>query len=407
VGTPSVADTRHRSLSVAPVVAAVAVPAQPPTSQPRRNEDTKDFTKPSQDCPQITQMDADEWSQRHPGSSQPRRRQGTKGSRRHRNRGGFEAPISRSASWSGEGSAAARQEMGAPTRPRSLKRVEEAPGHGADVVEELQGGCCLIAMHGVGKAEETRVCSAGLLGRPRPGVDIVGAGFQPAPSVTHRQVSRFREKVWRSGRGELSTGLLGRLWRPSVDIVGAGFQPAPSVTHRQVSRFREKVWRSGRGELSTGLLGRLWRPSVDIVGAGFQPAPSVTHRQASRIREKVWRSGRGELSTGLLGRLWRPSVAPSAWSLGGRLEGCDPADGASAASLVAGTGDCIALPVGARHVIVRGAPRGREVDPAQLRARHPAAGALCAGPDAAPVADPVSVPVAAAAPAPAPVQVPV
>jgi hypothetical protein len=35
--------------------------------------------------------------------------------------------------------------------------VEEAPGHRADVVEELQGGCCLIAMHGVGKTEETEV----------------------------------------------------------------------------------------------------------------------------------------------------------------------------------------------------------------------------------------------------------
>jgi hypothetical protein len=54
------------------------------------------------------------------------------------------------------------------------------------------------------------------------------------------------------------------------------------------------------------------------------------------------------------------------------LEGCDPADGAPAASLVAGTGDFIALPEGARHVIVRDALRGRMVDPAQLRARHPA-----------------------------------
>jgi hypothetical protein len=35
--------------------------------------------------------------------------------------------------------------------------VEEAPGHGADLIEEQQGGCCLIAMHGVGKAEETEV----------------------------------------------------------------------------------------------------------------------------------------------------------------------------------------------------------------------------------------------------------
>jgi hypothetical protein len=45
--------------------------------------------------------------------------------------------------------------MGDPKRPRSLERVEEAPGHDADLVEELQGGGCLTAMHGVGEAEET------------------------------------------------------------------------------------------------------------------------------------------------------------------------------------------------------------------------------------------------------------
>jgi hypothetical protein len=35
--------------------------------------------------------------------------------------------------------------------------VEEPPGRGADLVEELQGNCSLIAMHGVEKAEETGV----------------------------------------------------------------------------------------------------------------------------------------------------------------------------------------------------------------------------------------------------------
>jgi hypothetical protein len=35
--------------------------------------------------------------------------------------------------------------------------MDESPGHGADVVEELQGGGCLIAMHGVEEAEETEV----------------------------------------------------------------------------------------------------------------------------------------------------------------------------------------------------------------------------------------------------------
>ncbi len=59
------------------------------------------------------------------------------------------------------------------------------------------------------------------------------------------------------------------------------------------------------------------------------------------------------LIAGLLGRRdalasRRPSVAPSAWSRVGGGEGCDHADGAPTAFLVAGTADRIALPEGAR-----------------------------------------------------------
>ena len=39
---------------------------------------------------------------------------------------------------------------------------------------------------------------------------------------------------------------------------------------------------------------------------------------------------------GLLGRLLRPSIAPSAWARGGIESGCAHADGAPAASNVAG-----------------------------------------------------------------------
>ena len=35
--------------------------------------------------------------------------------------------------------------------------MKETPGHGADVVEELQGGGCLIAFRGVGEAENPEV----------------------------------------------------------------------------------------------------------------------------------------------------------------------------------------------------------------------------------------------------------
>jgi hypothetical protein len=35
--------------------------------------------------------------------------------------------------------------------------MEQPPGRGADVVEELQGGGCLLAMRGMGEAEDSEV----------------------------------------------------------------------------------------------------------------------------------------------------------------------------------------------------------------------------------------------------------
>ncbi len=76
----------------------------------------------------------------------------------------------------------------------------------------------------------------------------------------------------------------------------------------------------------------------------------------------------------------RPSVAPSAWSRVGSVEGCDHADGTPAACLVAGRADLEALPEGARYDIVRRAPRGRVVDPAQCQTRHPVGAGFSACP---------------------------
>jgi len=35
--------------------------------------------------------------------------------------------------------------------------MEQPPGHRANLVEELQGGCCLFAMHGTCDAEKSEV----------------------------------------------------------------------------------------------------------------------------------------------------------------------------------------------------------------------------------------------------------
>ena len=67
----------------------------------------------------------------------------------------------------------------------------------------------------------------------------------------------------------------------------------------------------------------------------------------------------------------RTSVAPSAWSRVGSGEGCDPADGAPAASLATGSAEpdraLRGLPGSG---IVCSAPGRREVVPARCRARH-------------------------------------
>ena len=68
------------------------------------------------------------------------------------------------------------------------------------------------------------------------------------------------------------------------------------------------------------------------------------------------------------------------------MEGCDHADGAPAACLVAGKADRIARPEGARYDIVRGAPRSRVIVPAQCQTRHPDGAGFSACPDGASVA---------------------
>jgi len=53
------------------------------------------------------------------------------------------------------------------------------------------------------------------------------------------------------------------------------------------------------------------------------------------------------------------------------LKGCDHADGAPAACLVAGAEDRIVPPGGARYDIVHCVMHRREVVPAQCQTRHP------------------------------------
>ncbi len=107
----------------------------------------------------------------------------------------------------------------------------------------------------------------------------------------------------------------------------------------------------------------------------------VVGRTIERVRDgRAWWDSRprprGSIDTGLLGRRddWRPGD-PASHHRRGRVwvdwEGCDHADGAPAAYLVAGRTDLEALPEGARYDIVRGAPRSRLVLPAQCQTRHP------------------------------------
>jgi hypothetical protein len=64
--------------------------------------------------------------------------------------------------------------------------MEETPGHGADVVEELQGSGCVSAMRGVREAEDSKVnvhFLRGSIGNPEV-MEPVSSGS----SVTLREI---------------------------------------------------------------------------------------------------------------------------------------------------------------------------------------------------------------------------
>ncbi len=117
-------------------------------------------------------------------------------------------------------------------------------------------------------------------------------------------------------------------------------------------------------------------------GGGLPACPSGLLKPAGRFRESagywvLWDLGFLTPSSPAFwaaGTLLRPG-GPASHHRRGRAwvdsDGCDPADGAPAASLVAGRTDLEALPEGARSAFVRGGPLRREVEPAQMRTRHP------------------------------------
>ena len=117
-------------------------------------------------------------------------------------------------------------------------------------------------------------------------------------------------------------------------------------------------------------------------GGGLPACPSGLLKPAGRFRESagywvLWDLGFLTPSSPAFwaaGTQWRPGDPAShhrrgrAWERG---EGCDHADGAPAACLVAGRADRVALSGGARSAFVLGGPLCREVVPAQMRTRHP------------------------------------
>ncbi len=166
-------------------------------------------------------------------------------------------------------------------------------------------------------------CSAGV----PPAMVVYRCGLVPSPT---------RRGSYKGRRDVCSAGV-----PPAMVVYRCGLVPANSVPDPEggdVSRAR--VRRDG---------------GVPMAGSSL---PIRDVKTVGRFRESAGRSGlvgfpaaapRGSISTGLLGRLWRPSVARSARSRVGRRKGCNHADGAPAACLVAGKADRIALPEGARQ----------------------------------------------------------
>ncbi len=112
---------------------------------------------------------------------------------------------------------------------------------------------------------------------------------------------------------------------------------------------------------------------------------SITHETWSLQRALLWfRAMPSAPAFWAAVTLWRPGGPASHHRRGRALvawEGCDHADGAPAAFLVAWTADCIALPREPGSAIVRGAGRSRMVVPAQWRTRHPEGAGFSACPD--------------------------
>ena len=158
-----------------------------------------------------------------------------------------------------------------PQSTASGLRVDQPPGHGADVVEELQGGGCLSAFRGVGEAENPEV-DVDLL-RGSVGDPVVG---EPVPSGT--------AVAWRPGAPAVGRALWGRASRLPISLDadaiacprGSGaFREAGSGPRCMVSRSAGLLVRRGscRG-----------RPSV---------APSARSRGGllRELRPRRWHAG--------------------------------------------------------------------------------------------------------------------
>jgi len=207
-------------------------------------------------------------------------------------------------------------EVGATTgrRPWSLtsaREMEESPFHGADVLEELQGSDCLIAMRGLGDADDSEVDVH--LPRGSVGDSVVVEPVSSDASVAFGEVCRDGRRgsndlicdgFQRSGNPHCDTDgdAGGRLWgRASLEGRSSerSLLACPSVSRKNESRIREIVGHTGPtsvpasaprlGFRSTGLLG----PRDAGASRGPSVAPSAGSRGWSiqRLRPRRWTAG--------------------------------------------------------------------------------------------------------------------
>jgi hypothetical protein len=123
-----------------------------------------------------------------------------------------------------------------PLRPShdSSVWVDEAPGHGANSVEEIQGGVCFSAMHGTGTAEKIEVdCHLlrGSIGDP-----VVVEAVPSGTTRALREAGRYRR--WRSDDliGDGSEG--GRERHPSETAMPPRLSCQPGGDQRQRTQIR-------------------------------------------------------------------------------------------------------------------------------------------------------------------------